>query len=30
MNDTGIEVTDTYAALARECIENALKAETRA
>ena len=27
---TGIEVTDTYAALARECIENALKAETRA
>ena len=27
---TGIEVTDTYAALARERIENALKAETRA
>lgn len=27
---TGIEVTDTYAALARERIENALKAETQA
>ena len=26
----GIEVTDAYAALARERIENALKAETRA
>ena len=27
---TGIEVTDTYAALARERVENALKAETQA